>query len=168
MFWFFFYYLWSTGMVRRDILVNFGGVPDYGTPFLGDYAYLSLMSSHSGCVIINKALGCQALHKENFGRSQNEQLVVAAKNFPEFLEQRMSHLKEWPVIKKQMLRFLGMWLVSHMSFLYRYVKDNNLREAEKDVFSVDHMKKYKLKYYLKTRLPFIHDSIVKLKQLLKK
>ncbi len=40
-----------------------GGIPDYGTPFLGDYAYLSVMASDSGCVIINKALGCQTLHK---------------------------------------------------------------------------------------------------------
>ena len=158
------HYLWSSGMVRRDILVNFGGVPDYGTPFLGDYAYLGLMSSHSGCVVINRALGCQALHKENFGRNQNEQLVIAAKNFPAFLEERMHHLKEWPVIKKQMLHFVGMWLVSHMSFLYSYVKNKNLQEAEKAVFSVGYMKKYRVKYYLKTRLPFIHDMIVKLKK----
>jgi glycosyltransferase involved in cell wall biosynthesis len=158
------HYLWSTGMVKREVLVGFGGTPDYGTPFLGDYAYLSLMSSHSGCVVINKALGCQALHQENFGRSQNEQLVVAARNFPAYLEARIKHLKEWPEIKEHMLRFVGMWLVSHMGFLYRHVKENNLREAEKAVFDVDYMRKYRLKYYLKTRFPFLHDLIVDLKK----
>ncbi len=61
------HYLWSTGMVKREILIERGGVPDYGTPFLGDYAYMSVMGSHSGCVIINKSLGCQTLHNENFG-----------------------------------------------------------------------------------------------------
>jgi len=158
------HYLWSTGMVRRDIIVGFGGIPDYGTPFLGDYAYLGIMSSHSGVVVINRALGCQALHRENFGRNQNEQLVIAARNFPVYLEERMQHLQEWPVIKKQMQRFVGMWLVSHMSFLYTFIKDNNLRAAEREVFSVGYMKKYRVKYYLKTRLPFLHDLVVNIKK----
>lgn len=162
------HYLWSVGMVRRDIIVNNGGIPDYGTPFLGDYAYLGIMSSHSGCVVINRSLGCQALHQENFGRSQHEQLVTAATNFPAYLEERMRHLKEWPVIRQQMLRFVGMWLVSHMSFLYRYAKNDSLRTAEKEVFDVENMKKYRFKYYLKTRLPFLHDLAVGLKKLGKK
>src|SRR5258705_598866 len=46
------HYLWSTGMVKREILIERGGVPDYGTPFLGDYAYMSIMGSYSGCVVI--------------------------------------------------------------------------------------------------------------------
>ncbi|MGH2553167.1 MAG: glycosyltransferase family 2 protein, partial [Chitinophagaceae bacterium] len=37
------HYLWSTSMVSREVILSMGGVPDYGTPFLGDYAYLSVM-----------------------------------------------------------------------------------------------------------------------------
>src|SRR5205085_5843376 len=76
------HYLWSTAIVKRDVLEKIGGVPEYGTPFLGDYAYMSSIGANSGCVIINRSLGCQTLHKENFGRNQNEQIAVAAKNFP--------------------------------------------------------------------------------------
>jgi glycosyltransferase involved in cell wall biosynthesis len=165
-------YLWSTCMVRKEILVKLGGTPDYGTPFLGDYAYLSLMGSHSGCVVINKSLGCQTIHAENFGRSQNEQIAIAAKNFPAYLEEKMYLLKDWPTIKKIILNFVGLWVVSHLSFLYNYSENKNsknktLAAAEKEVFKIDFIKKYRLKYELKKRAPILHNQLVLLKKKLK-
>ncbi|MEO5947604.1 MAG: glycosyltransferase family 2 protein [Chitinophagaceae bacterium] len=162
------HYLWSTCIVKRDILVRLGGVPEYGTPFLGDYAYMSTIGSDSGCVVINRSLGRQTLHKENFGRNQNEQIVVAAKNFPEYLEGKASHLKEWPEIKKRMLRFTALWVISHLAFLRTYFKntgidDKSLVAAEKSVFGINYIKKFKAKYFLKKRTPLLHDFIVKAK-----
>lgn len=93
-------YLWSTGMVKREILVQMGGVPDYNTAFLGDYAYLSIMASHSGCVIINTALGHQTIHEQNFGRAQNEQIGTAAVNFIAYVSERIKHVNDWPSIEK--------------------------------------------------------------------
>jgi glycosyltransferase involved in cell wall biosynthesis len=167
------HYLWSTCIVRREILIEQGGVPEYGTPFLGDYAYMSTVGSHSGCVIINRSLGCQTLHQENFGRNQNEQIPIAARNFPLYIEKKASHLPEWPQIKTKMLRFTGLWVVSHMAFLNNYYKkkgDQNasLRNAEKEVFKIDYMKKYRFKYFLKKNFPLIHDIAVKLKKVITK
>ncbi len=160
------HYLWSTGMVKREILIEKGGVPDYGTPFLGDYAYMSIMGSHSGCAIINKSLGCQTLHNENFGRNQNDQLITAAKNFPDYLASKMSGLKEWPTIKLMIDNFVGVWLVGHLSFLHKYAEDKGatLKQAEKEIFELDYMKKFKIKYFLKRHFPSVHDRIVALKQ----
>ena len=164
------HYLWSTGMVKRDVLIERGGVPDYGTPFLGDYAYMSVMGSHSGCVIINKSLGCQTLHNENFGRNQNDQLVIAVRNFPAYLASKMSGLKDWPLIKQQIENFVGLWIVSHLIFLHKYSEDNgnSLAKAEREIFAIDFMKKYKLKYFIKRRFPALHDQLVILKRKLKK
>ncbi len=163
------HYLWSTGIVKKDILVSLGGVPDYGTPFLGDYAYLSTAGAHSGCVIINRSLGCQTLHKENFGRSQNEQIVIAAENFPQYIELKVSHLSEWDDIKKRMLRFTALWVVSHLSFLHNYYKkkmdyNQGLRQAEKEVFQISYIRKYRIKYFLKKNIPFLHNLLVRLKK----
>ncbi|WP_018614942.1 glycosyltransferase family 2 protein [Segetibacter koreensis] len=165
-------YLWSTCMVKKEVLVQMGGVPDYGTPFLGDYAYLSLMGSHSGCVVINKSLGCQTIHLENFGRNQNEQIATAARNFPAYLSQRMSALPERENIKEYILSFVGLWVVSHLSFLHNYfksekVKADTLSQAEKEVFAINFMKKYRFKYELKKRSPALHDQLVLLKKRLK-
>ena len=162
------HYLWSTSIVRKSILVEKGGVPDYGTPFLGDYAYLPIMASHSGCVTINKSLGCQALHAENFGRNQNEQIITAANNYPKYVGERLNHLSSWSVIEKRMLNFTGLWVVTHLSFLYKYFKGleerKSFNEVERKIFKLGFMKKYKIKYFLKTHSPFLHDQIVSLKK----
>ena len=161
------HYLWSTCLVKREILIEKGGVPEYGTPFLGDYAYLSISASHSGCVVINKSLGCQTLHSENFGRNQNDQIITAVKNFPPYVAERLKHLPSRTVIENQMVTFVAQWVVSHLSFLYRYSKkskNNRLNIVEREVFKVDFMKKYKTKYLLKTRSPYLHDQLVSLKK----
>ena len=166
------HYLWSSCLVKREVLIKMGGVPEYGTPFLGDYAYMSTMAVDSGCVIINKSLGCQTLHDENFGRNQNEQIPVAARNFPGYIEQKAGHLPGWEEIKKRMLRFVALWVVSHMAFLHGYYTKTgqysaNFRTTEKEVFKINFLKKYKVKYYLKKNFPFIHDALVKVKKSIK-
>lgn len=163
------HYLWSTGMVKREILVKNGGVPEYGTPFLGDYAYLSANAAVSGCVIINRSLGCQTLHNENFGRNQNEQIGIAARNFPTYVEQHASHLPEWPSIKPLMLRFTALWVVSHMAFLHHYYKqtgkkDTGLDKAEQEVFEIPYVKKFSTKYRIKKNFPSMHDFLVGVKK----
>ena len=162
------HYLWSTCIVRRSVLIEKGGIPDYGTPFLGDYAYLPIMASHSGCIVINKSLGCQTLHAENFGRNQNDQVITAAKNYPIYVGERLNHLPSWKLIEKQIFNFTGLWVVAHLSFLHNYFKRSKERKdftlVEKEIFKIDFMKKYKLKYFLKTHSPFLHDQIVSLKK----
>lgn len=166
------HYLWSTCMVKRDLLIKMGGVPDYGTPFLGDFAYMSVSSTEKGCVVINKALGCQTIHKENFGRHQDEQLPVLAKNFHVYLAGKLSGIEGWAAVNKIIIDFLGMWVIGHMAFLYRYRKANNLpldslHAAEQEVFKFPHVRKYKLKYFLKTKFPATHNAIVRIKKKLK-
>ena len=105
----------------------------------------------------------------NFGRNQNEQIITVAENFPIYIEQKASHLSEWPDIKKRMLKFTALWVVSHMSFLHHHYKkthdsDNSLKEAEKSVFKIGSVRKYKTKYYIKKNFPGLHDILVKLKK----
>lgn len=163
-------YLWSTGMVRREILIEKGGVPDYDTAFLGDYAYLSIMGSHSGCVVINYPLGHQTIHEQNFGRAQNEQIARAATNFIGYVSERINHVADWPVIEKQMTHFVALWVLTHLAFLKKYYalfsseEPIDLGVYEREIFALPMMKKYRVKYLLKTRSPLVHDMIVKLKR----
>lgn len=167
------HYLWSCCMVKREIILSFGGVPDYGTPFLGDYAYMSTMGSVNGCVIINRSLGCQTLHQENFGRNQHEQLVTVATNFPAYVIPKFEKLEDFEVVKKAVYKFIGMSMVSHISFLQSYFakqkqKVPELDKAEKEVFSLPHIKPYYKKYFIKKNFPAIHDGIVKIKKAITK
>jgi glycosyltransferase involved in cell wall biosynthesis len=169
------HYLWSCAIVKRDVLVEMGGVPDYGTAFLGDYAYMSIMGGHSGCVVINKALGHQTLHKENFGRAQNDQLVIVGPNFIDYVSAKLSHLKSWPTIKTNMEHFVAVWLLRHLAFLKGYSRHANnlenvadIKTCENRIFQIPFMKRYKFKYYLLTHFPVLHDKAVELKKKFKK
>jgi glycosyltransferase involved in cell wall biosynthesis len=159
-------YLWSTAIVRRDVLIAMGGVPDYGTAFLGDYAYLSIMGSHSGCVVINKALGHQTIHTQNFGRDQNDQIRTAAVNFTEYVCGKLKGLPDYPEIEKYVHRFVALWVVSHVSFLANYRRifrtgsRSDIRRLEKEAFSVPFIRPYRLKYWLKTNMPRLHRLLV--------
>lgn len=164
------HYLWSTCMIKRDVLIEKGGVPDYGTPFLGDYAYLLVSASHSGCVVINKSLGRQTIHSENFGRNQNDQLVTLAKNFLPYVSERLKYLPSWQVIEQQLSNFVGLWIVSHLAFLYFYFKtlkntqlSKELKVVEDEIFKINLMKKYRLRYLTKTRTPSLFNQFVSLK-----
>jgi hypothetical protein len=82
----------------------------------------------------------------------------------------MSYLKDWPVIKQQLQNFVGMWVISHMAFLHKYAEDKgeSLAKAEREIFAIDFMQKYKLKYFIKRRFPVLHDQLVILKRTLRK
>lgn len=163
-------YLWSTGMVRREILMSKGGVPDYDTAFLGDYAYLSIMASHSGCVVINRALGHQTIHEQNFGRTQNEQIGKAGSNFIQYVSGKIRETQDWPEIEKKLRHFVAVWIVTHLTFLQRYyaifphLADQNLGQYEQEIFQLSFMKPYRLKYQLKKNFPGMHDFLVKQKK----
>jgi len=163
-------YLWSTAIVERDVLVGMGGVPDYETAFLGDYAYLSIMGSHSGCVVINKALGHQTIHPHNFGRDQNDQIRIAVVNFVEYVSQRIKHVDGWPAVDMAMKRFAAMWAISHLNFLDRYYRlfkkedSKDLNRVEREIFRIDFVKKYHFKYWLKKHFPRLHDLVVLVKK----
>lgn len=166
-------YLWSCGIVKREILIEMGGVPDYGTPFLGDYAYLTIMTSHSGGVLINKALGHQSIHPENFGRRQNEQLITAVTGFREYVSQKFKKNNLPEQVYADMDRFVGMWVWVHLAFLFNYYKKHNLPldeliKAEKEISKSPVAKKFYMKYYIKRHYPGLHDWLVKTKKSFKK
>ena len=162
-------YLWSCGFVKRKILIEMGGVPDYGTPFLGDYAYLTIMASHSGGILINRALGHQAIHPENFGRQQNEQLVTAISGFREYASRQFKKKNMPPQVYAHMDKFLGIWVGAQLSFLFNYYKKQNLslaplKKAEREIYKLPIARKYYIKYYIKREFPKIHDLIVSVKK----
>lgn len=164
------YFLWSTVMIKRNVLIEKGGVPDYGTPFLGDYAYLPIMGSHSGCVVINRDLGHQTVHEQNFGRDQNEQLKIAVVNYIEYVTPRINHVQDWPVVKADMERFVAIWMTLHLAFLHHYYKlyDKEkvavLKPYAKEIMALPIMKPYRLKYWVKKNLPAFHNLAVLLKR----
>lgn len=167
--------LWSTGMVRRDIAIQTGGMPDYGTEFFTDHAYNVANCSHSGMVYINKALGHQAIHGDNFGFNQLKNLSkyeAIPDSFSEWIKQRLQYREDWPALKIKMEGFIGRALVEFSFFIKKSIEasgdsQHNFNQSLKKVFSRSYLKKWKLKYNLMSRFPATFQLMLNLKSKIK-
>lgn len=145
------YMLWSVGMTRREIAQSVG-LPDYGTPYLGDFVYTVTTCARAGVVVANQSLGCQTVHDFNFGRNECGQLKTALLGFVETLSNRLSGRPDWPELKPRLERFAGQWIILHCVFLRQYFKqlkldDRELQATLREIFRIPFMRGNRLYYY---------------------
>ena len=164
--------LWSCGIIKREILVGNGGMPDYGVEYMTDHAYTVVNCSHSGMVYINRALGHQAIHGENFGFSQVKNLdkyISTPELFCKWVEERLSKRSDWAELKKIMHSFVGRSMVEFSLFISKSFKTANYPEKEfkkafKKVFDIPYLKKWRYKYLLLSKYPATFQYLLHLKQ----
>lgn len=111
------YLLWSCGMVRRDIAQRIK-TPDYGTPYLGDYAYVALACGDEGVIIKNKIIGWQEIHADNFGRREYSDIGKAVEGCRALIG------AQWPedqAVRRALDKFLARWVAGHFGFLVGYM-----------------------------------------------
>lgn len=163
------YTLWSVGMVKREIAQEVGGLPSYGSPYLGDFAYIVSVCSAEGSVIINRALGCQTVHDFNFGRKECDQLKTAAIGFNKYIEGRFSKRPDWPELKPKVEKYVGNWVVLHSLFLRQYfkelnIKDHNLEAILKELFQIPYIRRLRFYYRLGALFIYLQQKQVQLRQ----
>jgi glycosyltransferase involved in cell wall biosynthesis len=152
------YVLWSTGIVRREILQQTGGMPDYGSAFLTDFAFVAAVGSHSGMATVNVALGHQTVHLGNFGRAEFRELPVALQGSHRYLETQLSHRPDWPIVRTQMEIFFGHWIIAHGLFLYRHMVEDRgqrreLQDTMRNILRIAYMRRFRSRYYARVYLP---------------
>lgn len=146
------YLFMSVGMVRREIAQAVGGMPSYGSPYLGDFAFTVSAYSRLGCAIINQSVGVQTVHDFNFGRKECGEMKTAALGFVDCIAKEFSHRSDWPELKPKVERFVGQWIVLHSLFLKRYfkhfkIKDHNLKAILGELFKIPYIGRLRPYYY---------------------
>ena len=168
--------LWSVGIVKTEILIQNGGMPDYGTEYFTDLAYAVVNCSHSGMVYVNRALGHQAIHGNNFGFNQLKNLdkyLMAPDSFCNWVEARMSNRSDWKKINKEMHSFVGRATVEFSLFIKKSLIDSKLpdkdfKKAVNKIFNIPYLKKWKSKYLLLSKFPATFQYLLQMKQRLSK
>jgi glycosyltransferase involved in cell wall biosynthesis len=145
------YMLWSVGMTRRAIAQSIK-VPDYGSPYLGDYVYTVSTCSQAGCVITNQSVGCQTVHDFNFGRKECGQMKMALLRFMESMTTQFSGRPDWPALKPKVEKFVGQWIILHCVFLRQYFKqlkidDSELKATLREILKIPFMRRMRPYYY---------------------
>jgi hypothetical protein len=156
------YVLWSTGVVRHEIALSIGGMADYGSPYLTDFAYIALAGSQAGCATINLPLGYQTVHEGNFGRAECAEMKPALEGCYSYLASKLSNRSDWELLRPQLERYLGMWMVDHSIFLRRYFKrpgqDPTLAQecsrTVASIFELRFMRRMRFIYWLRVYLPY--------------
>ncbi len=170
------YLLWSACIVKKKILIEIGGIPDYGTPFMGDLAFTVLTCSFEGVVFINTSLGAQVVHGKNYGYVQNDNFAGyyrTADGFYGWVSERLSARKDWPLIQTQMKNFIGRWMVGYGLSLRKYLKKNNepvkgLNDIVNKIFEIPYLTNWKWKFYIGAYFPRIFEFLIKIKIFFKK
>lgn len=166
------YMLWSVGVVKKQILLDIGGIPDFGTPFMSDLAYTLLICSHSGAVVINKSLGAQLVHGSNFGYTQNDKYegyLKTADGFYSWISERMTSRKDWHILKPEIEKYIARWMVGYGVSIKKHLSINSLPQYElkkvlRKIFAIKYISRWRWKYYISAYLPNTFEYLLKLKQ----
>src|SRR4030095_4396106 len=141
---------WSVGMTRREIAQSVQ-MPDYGSPYLGDFAYTVGTCAHSGVVIANQAVGCQTVHDFNFGRKECGPLKMAALGFADCIAKNFSSRLDWESLKPKVEKFTAQWVILHCVFLRQYfrhlkITDHDLKATMRDVYTIPWVRRMRMYY----------------------
>ncbi len=129
------YTLWSTGIVRRDIAVSVGGMPDFGSPLLTDLSYISVVGSFAGCATINKVVGGQVIHGGNSGMVDPHNVEIALAGSHEYIEKTLSSRPDWVNLKGSVEKFLARYIANHCVAMRVYLKNKGCKEEIEELKS---------------------------------
>jgi hypothetical protein len=143
-----------------------GGMPDYGSPYLTDFAFIAAVGAHSGMATINVALGHQTVHASNFGRAEFGELSIALQGAHRYLGEQLRGRDDWPAIQMLMEAFLGRWTIDHGTFLYRHLdadpaRRRQLQEVMREILRLAYMRHFRARYYAKIHLPRMIQSLLR-------
>ncbi|TXI35147.1 MAG: glycosyltransferase family 2 protein [Niabella sp.] len=168
--------LWSCCIVRRDIALKVGGMPDYGSEFLTDHAYMIVTTSINGLVFINKPMGGQEVRGDNFGFDFDrlkEKYLATPSLFYNFLKQHLNKKNNWPVISKAIKDFTGRAWVEYSLIIFQNQKMKGANTQEfmgimRKAFSQNGLTKWKYKFYLKAYNKNLFKLLLRIKRMIYK
>jgi glycosyltransferase involved in cell wall biosynthesis len=163
--------LWSCCIVERSVIMQIKGMPDYGSELLTDHAYMIAASSKKGMVFINKALGGQSVRGDNFGYNFEKikgKYLSTPKLFYDYLKSHLQVFDNWKETEEKLWKFIGRGWVEYSLMIYRSLKEKKQDTKEfftffNKAFSDPHLRKWKLKFYLKAYFRRLFRLLIKLK-----
>jgi GT2 family glycosyltransferase len=165
--------LWSTGVVRRDIAIEVGGFPDYGTPHMADNSYLLLSAIRAGFVFVNRSLGYRAIHNENYSyREANyESIYKAPDGFYRWTVDRLPANMDTPILRQQLGDLVGrdmtVYVISIRSMLRQQkIESAAFQDFQQRFFRLPLLKKWKRKFYIAGHFPNTFAFLLALRRLL--
>lgn len=149
--------LWSSCIIRKNIAIEVGKIPDYGSPHLADHAFIVMTGSIKGGIIKNKMYSTFASHNTNFSKSNLLSYPSGCKGFYETLNNFYKNNSRYTQIKKAINKHLKGWFITSIFTLKKYYTVTNknksiLQEIDycaQIILQLYFMKHYKVRYHFK-------------------
>ena len=163
--------LWSTGIVKREIAIEIGGMPDFGAPYNTDFGYIVLSGSRQGAVLLNTSLGCQVVHGQNYGFTEAdfEKFYITPQAFYNSIITNLPAEVDLNKLKKPLQTFIARWVVEYAVAIKKFMRERKISQRNFDIyankiFKIPYIKKWKLKYLLALNYPNIFELSIQLKK----
>ena len=152
--------LWSTGIVKRDIALAIGGMPDFGAPYNTDFGFIVLSGAREGFVLLNTSLGCQVVHGQNYGYTEADfdKFYITPDAFYHSIMDNLPDGFNREALKAPLQTFIGRWVVEYAVSIKKFLHDKGLNDKDfnlyaNKIFEISYLKKWKIKYFLAIHFP---------------
>lgn len=151
------YLLWSCCIVRRSIIFKIKGMPDYNSELLTDHAFMIAAGSIDGMIYINKAMGGQTIHGNNFGYDFSkikDKYINTPTYFYTYLKNMLENRINWEIIEPKIWNFVGRGYVEYSLMIFNTLKSKResksiFFQAFNSAFANQNISRWKFKFYLK-------------------
>jgi glycosyltransferase involved in cell wall biosynthesis len=167
------YLLWSCCMIKRDIILNIKGMPDYGSELLTDHAFMIASGSFQGVVYKNRVMGGQAIHGGNYGydfEKISDKYISTPILFYNYLKPHLTKLSNYEYLENKIWTFVGRGYVEYSLMIFNMYKLKNKStrfffDSFNKAFSHPSLNKWKYKFYLKAYFRPIFNVILLFKKI---
>jgi|SRR5690348_13174705 len=162
--------LWSTGIVRREIALSIGGMPDFGAPYNTDFGYIVLSGARKGAVLVNSSLGCQVVHGQNYGYTEADfhKFYITPKGFYNSITTNLPDNFDLDTLKKPLQTFIARWVVEYAVSIKKFlhdkkISDKNFNKYTNEIFRISYLKKWRIKYFIAINFPKFFEFLITIK-----
>jgi glycosyltransferase involved in cell wall biosynthesis len=158
--------LWSSSIVRKADAIKVGMIPDYGSPHLADHAFVSLVGSINGGIVMNKMFSTLYSHDSNFSKFNFEYYIKGCEGFYAFMTSAVKNQVRFEQYKKTIKKHLKNWFIINIFSLKNYYflskKPEILKEVDlfaTTILQLPYMKQARSKYWFKSMTFFIKRKL---------
>jgi glycosyltransferase involved in cell wall biosynthesis len=112
--------LWSSCLMKKEDVISIGYIPDFGSPHLADHAFIIMVGSINGGIVLNKMFSKLSSHEMNFSKFNFDYYVLGCKGFYECLKTFFTEKGQFDRYEKMILKHLKKWFISNMFNLRKY------------------------------------------------
>ena len=163
--------LWSTGIVKREIALSIGGMPDFGAPYNTDFGYLVLSGAREGAVLLNTSLGCQVVHGQNYGYTEADfdKFYITPAAFYNSIMDNLPSGFDIENLKQPLQTFIARWVVEYAVSIKKFLHDKKISDKDfdiyaKKIFKISYLKKWRYKYLIALKFPNLFEFLIQLKK----